>query len=251
MSYLQKPPLGALPLYGHSLMPNVGLWLFNEGSGNKVFDLSGNGRTGTLTGTAPSWSSGKFGPAVLLPGTDEHILISPEIYQTTECTRIAWINSTAVGQEPVFGGDDVSDRSVFEIYTADKMGLYAYGLSTSGYHVSTSSVIAGKWHQVGYTYGGGTLQIIFDGVVENTVTGLTGNIGDIDFIGKYTGRYFGGQIDNVVIYNRALSASEIDLLYREHFFTFEREPIELWSAATQGGAPPAGIPILRRRRECA
>ena len=69
-----KPTRGICLNRSHPLSRGlVGLWLFNEGSGNKVFDLSGNGNTGTLQGTTPSWTSGKYGSAVLLPGTDEYI----------------------------------------------------------------------------------------------------------------------------------------------------------------------------------
>ena len=52
-------------------------------------------------------------------------------------------------------------------------------------------------------------------------------------------REFEGLIDNVVYWNRALTASEIALLYREPFCMFEQDPIELWSAATLGA--PVGF----------
>ena len=43
-----------------------------------------------------------------------------------------------------------------------------------------------------------------------------------------------GQLDVPMIFNRALSAGEVALLYREPFCMFARTPIELWAAATQG-----------------
>ena len=39
----------------------VGLWAFDEGTGNKVKDLSGNGNDGTISGA--KWVDGKFGKA--------------------------------------------------------------------------------------------------------------------------------------------------------------------------------------------
>jgi len=43
--YQQKPPMGWPLDYDSSLVPEAGFWLFNEGSGNKVSDLSGMGIT--------------------------------------------------------------------------------------------------------------------------------------------------------------------------------------------------------------
>ena len=51
--WIQKPPLGIQIDWSNPITKGlVGCWLFNEGSGDKVYDLSGNGNTGTLTGMA-------------------------------------------------------------------------------------------------------------------------------------------------------------------------------------------------------
>ncbi len=50
----------------------VGYWLFNEGSGNKVFDLSGNGNTGTFVGDVV-WTPGQSGNAIYVPGSNDYI----------------------------------------------------------------------------------------------------------------------------------------------------------------------------------
>ena len=56
----QKPILGRGINWGDPLARGlVGYWLMNEGVGNKVYDLSGNGRTGTISGAL--WTAGKFG----------------------------------------------------------------------------------------------------------------------------------------------------------------------------------------------
>ena len=87
-SYQQKPPLGWPLDYDSGLVPEAGFWLMNEDSGNKVFDLSGNGNDGTFVGTAPSWTSGKFGSAVLLLGTDEHISTTATLPATGDFTVV-------------------------------------------------------------------------------------------------------------------------------------------------------------------
>ena len=52
----------------------MGLWLLDEGQGDKVEDSSGNGNTGTLVNGA-QWADGKFGKAVELDGSDDYVEI--------------------------------------------------------------------------------------------------------------------------------------------------------------------------------
>ncbi|MEW6087619.1 MAG: LamG domain-containing protein [bacterium] len=73
-----------------------------------------------------------------------------------------------------------------------------------------------KWHYITGTYDGQTAKIYFDGVLQNTTivgNNLPSNTRDL-FIGRwYRGRYFNGIIDDVRIYDYALSESEIQNLY--------------------------------------
>ena len=71
-----KPPLGAKVNFSHPLAKGlVGLWLMNEGGGNKVYDLSGNENHGTLTNMDPAtdWVGGKDGPAIDFDGSDDYV----------------------------------------------------------------------------------------------------------------------------------------------------------------------------------
>ena len=69
-----KPPPSARLIRGqHSAQGLIGAWTMAENGGNIVSDLSGNANTGTIGGTAPSWTAGKFGSAIYLPGTNESI----------------------------------------------------------------------------------------------------------------------------------------------------------------------------------
>ena len=109
----QKPCLGAL-LNPH-LSINQGLVHnapFNEGSGGQVFDLSANGNTGTLAGSAP-WEAGKFGPAPHYDGSSgrHKIAYSPELYCGNYMTVSFWAKS------------DISN------YTTD---AYPFGMWDSG-----------------------------------------------------------------------------------------------------------------------
>jgi hypothetical protein len=77
--WLQKPPLGAQIDWSHPLARGlVGCWLMNEGSGARIYDLSGNGNHGTLTG-GPLWKPGKAGVGVYYDGTDDYANLGTRI----------------------------------------------------------------------------------------------------------------------------------------------------------------------------
>jgi len=69
-----KPTRGIRLNKSHPLARGlVGCWLFNEGSGGQVYDLSGNGGDGTITGAV--WSAGKFGSALDFDGGTDVISV--------------------------------------------------------------------------------------------------------------------------------------------------------------------------------
>jgi len=82
--------------------------------------------------------------------------------------------------------------------------------------ISTSEVVAGEWIYVVGTLNGTTLNLYFNGVLEGTGTfsGTRGSLTSDLAIGRRSGAsYFKGAIDEVRIYNRALSTEEVQDLY--------------------------------------
>ena len=105
-----------------------------------------------------------------------------------------------------------------EISIPDSTGQIRTGVTTAtlGRQVfdSGSGLTDGKWHFLSMTYDGSNLRSYIDGVqtAVNPVTG-TLNTGGSTNIGYYTGYYANAYIDEVRVYNRAISASEINQLY--------------------------------------
>jgi len=231
-----KPTRGIRLNKSHPLARGlVGCWLFNEGSGNKVSDLSGNGNNGTLQGTAPSWSSGKFGPAVLLPGTDEYINVGTSDFFniTTPFTLSICVSRANVdayhgliqrqGGAPNYRGyglgiviKDVANANTVRFWTGDEW-LY-----------STTTITDSNWHHIVAVWDGTKTYIYIDGVLDISATPAStdlNNPGDTLSFGAFqagTSNWLPGRLDLPVIWNRALSDSEIALLYREPFCMFER-----------------------------
>jgi len=243
--YQQKPPIG-WPLDPDSgLVPDAGFWPMLVGSGNKVLDLSGNGNTGTFgTGAAsPSWTADKFGSALDFDGNDYVEFEASSVFDingTNPISEVVWIKTT---QTPGSG-----EMAAFLIMTEDgrvstasdkgillnengKAVFYVFDGAAKNC-VSTTSVNDGIWHQIVGTYDGVNSRVYVDGILENTIAASeTYNFDSPQLVFSYlrvlTDRIdYDGQLDIPSIYNRALSASEIALLYKYPFWMF-KDPAEV------------------------
>ena len=224
----RKPLLGELLDYGNPFTKGlVGLWLMNEGSGNTVADLSGNGNTGTSTGT--DWVAGKYGSAQSFILADSDIINLGTIPQFTFNSGDAFsvvsyfkFNSVGADWQAVF-------IKSYRIGHYDQRGI-AFLVHPAGtqvmIHCGTESITVNKdfttYHQIIATFDGSTLRVYFDGVFQNSVAvadDLSSGNARTAYIGRddYPGHNFEGVVDYTYVYNRALIASEIAQLFREPF----------------------------------
>lgn len=212
----------------------ISYWPMNEGRGTVVGDSSGQLNTGTLSGA--TWVNGKRGGALSFSGSSSNML-STNLYPTatsvSSVTLSAWIKtSTASGKKIVgfesnqSGTASVSyDRHLY-VNTNGKvvMGVYDSAVRLA---VSTTSVNTNQWVFVTGTFDLTTkaLKIYINGVLENQITtpGAPQNYNGYLRIGSYkltawtlgSDGYFPGSIDDVRVYNRALTAVEVQNLYTQ------------------------------------
>ncbi len=187
---------------------------FDDGSGTSAVDSSGNNKTATVVG---GWTSGHFGGAVSLNGTTNEV--DPPALGTfykTGFTYEAWVyKQSAKVDVGVVGSWTAARRGGAMIWVDHITGHYRLTLGgTFGNYLDSGQAPAiGQWQHVAATYDGTTARFYIDGAQVATTT-YTGNVGDSNSwrIGAYgataTG-FFDGNIDNVRIYDRALSAAEI------------------------------------------
>ena len=249
MSSTIKPVLGSQLQFGHPLATGLaGLWLFNEGSGNKVFDLSGNGNAGTFVG-ATHWVSGEFGSALDFR-TSGRIDIPPYLCSQMTISLWFWFVSfdNLQGLIGRFNGCDFTNENGLYVGTDGTIYLKWYNTSNTLNLLNSAAVVSvGRWYHLVVTIKDGSQIIYLDGVniASDTDSGdmKTGThavtLGEV-----YQGGILEGIMDTPMIYNRAFSPSEVALLHREPFCMFERDPIELWSAATLGAAPVGAAGIM-------
>src|SRR6185295_18245674 len=193
----------------------VAAYTFNEGTGTTVSDLSGNGNTGTISGA--TWTtSGKFGNALMFNGTSAKVTManSTSLRLTTGMTLEAWIFPTAT---PTYWRS-VVDKNVdgYYLMASSSVGNRpAVGGTWTGGNQNTigPSVLAvNTWTHLAATFDGATARLFVNGVQvasQAQPTPLAATTGTLQIGGNSYGEYFAGRIDEVRIYNRALSATQI------------------------------------------
>jgi len=251
----QKPLAGDLLDYGNPLAQGlVSLWPFNEDPGNKVFDLVGN-NVGTFAGTAPSWSAGKFGSAVRLPGTNEYVNCGDmsEVEGIDSFTIIVGF-STKAQTDGQFHG--IVNKGEYYA-TGDSFAITIYGdtgankirtsIGTDIYGIPTMSALVQDQHyQFAWAYdkGSSTYNLYLDGTaLAVTPTGSFVTLPDVvESVTFGKGRFYhNGLIDYVMIWNRTLSASEISQLYYEPFSMFKRRRRIIYDEIAAVGVAPTGV----------
>ncbi len=206
----------------------VGMWLFDEGNGNKAKDSSGTGNDGTIEGGA-KWVDGKFGKALSLDGSDDYVEIAHDasLNVGAEHTIALWfkLDKPPAGGMGVVTKDDWApgfwwDGSTIRHHTHDPPAQLHF--IDAPWNPDTD------WHHVAVTWDGKAFGVYMDGdVIGEGVT--TANIGrnpltDKPFLmGIYLatgqhgqwGAFLGAIIDDVAIFSVALSDDDIETLMND------------------------------------
>jgi PGF-CTERM protein/uncharacterized repeat protein (TIGR01451 family) len=185
---------------------------FDEGSGTIAKDASGHGNDGTIYGA--TWVVGKHEKALEFDGRDDYVDIG-NIGLTDNWAVSFLAKSESVSEEvyyPIGTGGTDKGIGMGGTYHTISNDFYVFDGSTVLH--GGPSVITGTWYYVSTVKKGSNYEIYVNG---NSV--INGNCGDIDITDLNIGRrsddywYFNGIIDEVRIYNRALTTDEIKALY--------------------------------------
>ncbi|VVB58674.1 Concanavalin A-like lectin/glucanases superfamily protein [Candidatus Anstonella stagnisolia] len=194
----------------------VGYWKFDEGSGTVTYDRK-NSTSGTLVnGTA--WAIGKSNTAADFDGIDDYINAGTNsITGTSPFTLSTWLKgrSNTNYALAVMVGNGAGSQSAW-------LGAYSPGTTIGGgiYGTNINSGITSEdeWHCATLTFSGGTggtISLYVDGILKGTKT-ITPNLrttsitfGNANVAPNY---WYNGTVDEVLIYNRVLSADEIKFL---------------------------------------
>ena len=207
----------------------VGYWSMDEGSGSYATDSSGNKNTGTLT-NGPTWVDGKRGKALNFDGVNDYVGVANNgsLQLATALTVSVWFKTSDTTTDKGIIRKDtlIGTRYLYGIVLNNIAGtgkVYGQYYNGTNFQVaSTNAVNDGNWHQAIMTISGTTLTFYIDGASQGTAV-ISGTQGvptgelDIGVLPPFTagGRdgFINSRIDEVRIYNRALSASEVQALY--------------------------------------
>ncbi len=203
----------------------VAAYGFNENTGTIANDNSGNNNTGTLT-NGPAWSAaGKYGAAILFDGTNDFVNINDanSLDLTNGMTIEAWVNpSDLTGFKTIICKDRTATSYTYTLAANNnasnvnnqRPNSRARTANTNRTITGTSKLPLNTWSHVASTYDGANFRLYVNGVQVATLA-TTGNLTittDPLRIGGTTAlsaQYFAGLIDEVRIYNRALTVFEI------------------------------------------
>jgi hypothetical protein len=215
----------------------VGYWPMNEGTSTIVGDFSGNNNFGTTSNmsnpaTASSgWTSGKHGKALAFDGNDDYITMAPSMLSALrggEYTVSFWEKDNFTGCEFLMDTTNTGDTQRF--FISLNGGNWAGNQKAIGIGENGNTDNLGNANSIpstGWNFITITLSVIGNastGYVNGVQTGAQGYVADT-FGG--TGRKFivgarydtgtcpyNGKLDDFRIYNRVLSLTEINNLYK-------------------------------------
>ena len=222
-------------------------WHFDEGLGNQIFDTSGNGNNGTLhVGSGDTvggkWVEGVKGSAIEFDGENDYIEIGDldsDFDFDSAFTLSVWAraeslddfsyeNSSAIigkGRDSILGpGTEWPNWNLYAVYPWESGMWFSYA-EQEGFTDSNELMNEQEWYHFTITWNGDStaLEMYINGVLEDSSDpyhAQTHDSTDPVYIGcgTYDGGipnwHFNGTIDEVNIWNRALSPREIRAYYR-------------------------------------
>lgn len=209
----------ALPAMGSGLLA---YWRFAEGSGTNSFDSSGNAQTGNLY-NGVVWTNVNGRTAVKFDGSNDKIEVNNTLgnFGTNAFTISYWVRTTSNRTERILSKRAVCDYASF--WAVGRSGASAFfevdqsnssnfkSIGTTGFFDDDA------WHHVVSVRSNVNIKIYVDGLLRNSADGsVTASISNsalLTFGVSVCNFNYSGLLDEAAMWNRALSASEVQQLY--------------------------------------
>ena len=214
-----------------NLTPNTyAQWHLNELSGTVVDDATVNNRNGT-TVNGPTWVAGKINNCLNFSAASlQYVELGAiaNFERTQACSYELWFNTVTVNGQLFSKYTTASPRGLsVDIGNAGVIRfLLASGVAGNNYlYVQTvaNSWCDGNWHHLIITYNGTSLaigvKIYVDGISQSLYVIMDSLIGTVISADTFriaraaNATYFNGKLDEVLIYDKVLSQSEVDFRY--------------------------------------
>jgi concanavalin A-like lectin/glucanase superfamily protein/glycosyl hydrolase family 2 len=200
----------------------VGTWPLDEGSGTVAHDTSGAGHDLTLTG-GPTWVPGESGSALQFDGSTQYGQTSGPVLDTEGNFSVAaWVKLDSTGHFATAVSQDGTGASAFFLQYSAADNRWAFS-TVEGRALSDAPPVTGQWTQLVGVHDAskGTYTLYVNGQPQAHV--LDQCLGDPSsgplavgrgFFGGSKTDFFPGSIDQVHVWNRALTAADVTTLYQ-------------------------------------
>ncbi len=239
----------------------VAYYPFDEGSGTTVHDGSGFGHDGILVNPrGDSWATGKRGGAFYVPhiagsgGTRVELPTDSHLAPVSAISFSAWVNTvSAYEDQPVLAKEGPNKLQYWFGLTRNQYGCLLDRDGTGAWdgedrNQPFSSSLNGTWQHIVSTWDGTTIRHYRNGVLDPNTKAFSGSLNTgtaklmIGLNSDYSSAAFYGRIDELYLFDHAISQSEVTQLYNLTYAVPE--------LSTAFGAAVVLLPILvRRRRE--
>jgi hypothetical protein len=199
----------------------IGHWKMDEGSGNRLLDSSGNGNDATFVSSSSgvTWVQGQNNLAVRTNGALNRYAAVPHnasLDITQEITVSAWIRPNTVGRRQILskGGPDGFELGTFESGKIEfRINRESNGTAYRLFSVVDYPSDGNTWMHVAVTFDGAASRIYINGVPDNSISfapaTIKTNTTELQIGARQGSNRWSGDIDDLRLYSRALSASEV------------------------------------------
>jgi Concanavalin A-like lectin/glucanases superfamily len=226
----------------------VGYWPMDETSGSVLADASGHGHDAALqNATAAAGTPGVIGGAFDFDGVGAFAIVpsAPDLDLFDQGTIAVWINPRSFGVPGSGGYGRIVRKDInydWNVYSGAGDTLLFFGINKTAYDAPAGTVQTNQWQHFAVVIKNGTIQFFKNGrAVAAPIPGLLGPAVTNDLIiGNFgpdltINRLFNGYMDDLGIWNRALTPSEIDGIYENGLagkpLTASFQPLQIDSLA--------------------
>jgi hypothetical protein len=213
---------------GVAICPSSSVDVFGDSSGVALYEFSDNANDsgGAYNGTATSvtYAAGHIGDAGVFNGTSSVISFSNSGFPSNNMAVSAWVKPSAtflangISGIVAWGNSASGQRRSLVYYSSGELGFSGYFAASN--FTGTTVLSTGVWSHVAFTISGSTVTLYINGAFEasgtvtlNSYSSTTGYIGRTEYTG--TNEHFNGSIDQVRIFNKNVTSTEITTLYNE------------------------------------
>jgi len=200
----------------------VGYWPLEDDRGSTAGDVSGFGNDGTLTNMDPAtdWLDGRLGTALDFDGNNDFVGIPPfSSFASSGYSTAFWIKTRDLSSQRIAYWDQENNQYQFRVQSDGN--FYFYQNDGTDWKSVNAPIDANQWHFVAGTWDGAKMRLYIDGELKGSksISDLgSPSIGTaIGQAGAKDERYWNGQIDDVRIYDRALTKANVQDLYQSGF----------------------------------